>query len=157
MEAPKEGKVGMLPMEEIRRWTNLLKSRHVLYIFDSCFSGAAASGGAGDGKPGFARRVITAGASDQVVADGGNEFDDHSVFTWRLLKGLSLEETRLDKPVYAKELASYLERHVPQDAAALRLKQTPSEGVLPGHGGATIILHPTQGSGTTSQESDQGE
>ena len=147
VEAPLEGKAGMLRISALREWTEDLEARHVLYIFDSCFSGVATTGGGGGGKKGFARRVITAGAPDQLVADGGEDFPGHSVFTGRLLKGLSPgpdidPEERLRTPLFAKDLASYLERYVPIDAAktGVRPVQTPSEGVLPGHGGATIIL-----------------
>ncbi len=143
VEAPREGKAKMLRITDIRNWTNDLAARHVLFIFDSCFSGAATTGGGGGGKPGFARRVITAGAPDQVVADGGTDWPNHSVFTGRLLYGLGPAETRLPKPlVFASELASYLVRYVPEDAKAVgaRSPQTPSDGLLPGHGGDTIVL-----------------
>ncbi len=142
----KEGtKNGLLRITDIRNWTNDLAARHVLYIFDSCFSGTATTGGGGGGKPGHARLVITAGAPDQVVADGGKDWKDHSVFTGRLLYGLSPAETALEKPVYAMELATYLVRRVPEDAKAVgaREPQTPSYGTLPGHGGATIVLKPS--------------
>ncbi len=135
---------GMLAISVLREWTNHLASKHVLYIFDSCFSGAATTGGGGGGKPGYARMVITAGASDQVVTDGGEAFENHSVFTWRLLQGLR-SDSGLLMPLFAKDLASYLERNVPQDTLRLPrpIPQTPSAGVLPGHGGATIVLKRT--------------
>ena len=87
------------------------------------------------GKPGYARRVITAGTPDQVGLNAG----ELSLFTSTLLEGLTSDE--LEKPIFARDLWSYVQRHVPERARQKNVIQTPSAGVLPGHGGATIVLH----------------
>ncbi|MCA9739806.1 MAG: DUF4071 domain-containing protein [Gemmatimonadetes bacterium] len=139
-EAPRVGRSALLRMSTVREWTDDLAARHVLFIFDSCFSGLATTGGGGGGRPGFARRVITAGAPNQKVADGGDLWPNHSIFTGRLLHGLT-EDSTLQRPILELELAGYLARHVPLDARrAGAPRQTPSYGALPSHGGDTIVL-----------------
>ena len=132
--------VDLLPFTELREWTIDLPARHALFILDSCFSGIAAVGGGGGGpKQDFARRVITAGAMQQVVSDGG-PWPGHSIFTGRLLHGLE-DETEIARPIDDNKLVTYLVEHVQNDTReANRPFQRPSHGTLPRHGGDTIVL-----------------
>ena len=135
VEAPMEGRSALLPLADLFRiFEDNVKARHALFILDACVSGLP-SGPHGRGRPGNARWVITAGAPDQVVLSAG----ELSLFTSTLIEGLTSDE--LQRPMYARDLMSYVERHVPERARRKKVIQTPSLGVLPGHGGATIVLH----------------
>ena len=142
VNAPEEldrNRTTLVSMSEFNEWTEHLKCRHLLVIFDSCFSGVASTGGSGDqGKAGNARKVITAGNADEEVADGG---DGNSIFTSRLKKALSETELEgLPTPLYARDIASYLVRHVQSDATMINRTQKPTDGQLPGDGGDTIVF-----------------
>lgn len=128
----------LLPFSELRDWTKDIPARHVLFILDSCFSGLATGGSdAGPVRTGYARRVITAGAPQQLVADGG-QFPGHSIFSGHLIDLLT---KALDAPIVDLSLAAYLRSHVKEDTGG---RQQPSLGVLPLHGGDSIELDPPE-------------
>lgn len=118
VEAPPEsGRSAMITMSQVRDWTKLLPCRHLLIIFDSCFSGSALSGDTGSGDySGWGRWVITAGAADQKVADGSaeSEYPNNSVFTGRLLSVLEKGPVHigLPSPLSVFFLAGYLVNQV---------------------------------------------
>lgn len=129
----------LVSMHELANWTNYLPSRHILYIFDSCFSGlvtlrASHSTPRRDMLARRARLAITAGGATETVEDGG--WNHHSIFTGLLLQALENDTTADDEGVStASSLFSYLAKEVPAQA-----NQTPSLGTLPGHEGGDILL-----------------
>jgi uncharacterized caspase-like protein len=120
----------LISMEQLKEWTAYVKSRHILYIFDSCFSGMAtlrsgAIRGNRDMLQRKARLTITAGGANQQVADGG--WNGHSVFTGQLLLGLDSDAQRdHNGTITATELFTYLANKVPKYAP-----QTPAIGLDP--------------------------
>ncbi len=145
--APVEASVGrvagLIEMPQLVNWIDYIRSRHVLYIFDSCFSGliTARSGPerwVRDMLSRKARWAITAGGPDQKVADGG--WGGHSVFTGLLLQALEGEAPiQGPGPLSASTLFAYLGRAVPEHAP---IPQTPAVGFLTGHEGGDILLKP---------------
>ena len=83
-----------------------LPPRHVLVIFDSCYSGLALDGDfktrgggtqqASDLLSRRSRRVLTSAQADQLAADGGAEFPGNSLFTGWLTEGLRRAAEGLD-------------------------------------------------------------
>ncbi|CCE04988.1 hypothetical protein BRAS3843_1220001 [Bradyrhizobium sp. STM 3843] len=129
----------LIAVDDVVSWLDFIPSRHVLLIFDSCFSGMLTVRSPVS-KPGidvFARRArlaITAGGADQTVIDGG--WNNHSVFTGLLIQALRNNDApRPDGFTTATSLFSYLEAVVPKYA-----KQTPALGMLPGSEGGDVVL-----------------
>jgi len=138
-----ESLVDLISMDELIEWTDFLPSRHVLYVFDSCFSGMVAERG---GQRAFqrsmlkrnARLAITAGGGDQTVADAGGE--GHSVFTHLLLKALEGQLFTTDDGVFsATRLFAELS---PRVSELSPIPQTPAMGVMEGHGGGDVLFVP---------------
>ena len=85
-------------IDDITCYSHLIPAKHILFVFDACFSGLALTRGA----PGLptadirrwlkdcmthrVRQVLTAGLAEQPVGDLTE--DGHSIFTSYLLKGL---------------------------------------------------------------------
>lgn len=79
MTPPAPFRNAALNLRRIEEWSEVLEAKHVLWIFDSCFSGAAIrmieSRSGGDGNDGWSthlhtnpvRRVITAGSENEEV------------------------------------------------------------------------------------------
>ena len=87
-----------LEIEDLLESLARLPSRHVLVILDSCYSGMALEGNfktrgeatqqATDLIRRVSRRVLTSAQSDQLAADGGEDFPDNSLVTGWLIEGL---------------------------------------------------------------------
>lgn len=100
-------------MDEIESLAKRIRSRHALFIFDSCFSGTLISRDAGDtakyidyltAKP--VRQFITSGAANQTVPD-------KSVFRQAFVKGLEGDaDGNKDGYITGSELAAYLQERV---------------------------------------------
>lgn len=129
----------LIAVDDVVSWLDFLPSRHVLLIFDSCFSGmlTVRAPALQPGTDVFARRArlaITAGGADQTVVDGG--WNNHSVFTGLLIQALRNNDApRPDGLTTATSLFSFLEAVVPNYA-----KQTPALGMLPGSEGGDVVL-----------------
>ena len=128
--------ISMAEMRELSQ--QMLKARHQLFIFDSCYGGSIgrkAGPSAGNTHPRYiekvsanrARQFLTAGGKDeQVLADGPHGY---SYFTGFLLDALKEGKGDLNEDSYVtmSELAGYL---LP---AASNLDHTPRWGILPEH------------------------
>jgi len=141
-----------LRIEDITRYSNLIRAKHVFYVFDSCFSGLALTRQAGAdvkriGVPRWiadcmthkTRQVLTAGLADQEVGDLTE--DGHSVFTSYLLKALSGEAAGSDGEIVASQIMGYVTDKVMKDP---RSAQTPAYGDLIGSepGGDFVLRYP---------------
>jgi len=131
----------LISMNQLAEWTSYLECRHLLYVFDSCFSGLfqSMSGGprARDFDPTRAHLAITSGRADQPVFDGGGT-GGNSVFTSALLKGLraGVHNEDSDPRYTVHELYSFIKRHV----ARRFPQQTPTLANLPSHDGGDIVF-----------------
>jgi len=108
-----------ISMSEVNTWARVLRARHVLFIFDACFSGiiGEVARSARDYNLDFlaekeGRHVITAGTKN----DKALEYSDlrHGVLTYYLLKGLDGEadNSPTDNVVTLGELKNYLENRI---------------------------------------------
>ena len=139
----------------------LQNARHQLFILDACYGGLmiTRSGGVSPDVPNYidevmsriARQVLTAGGANQEVLDSGP--NGHSVFANALLEGLAGQaDFNKDGFITYAELEAYV---IPRASNAY---QTPSPGVLPGHGGGEYVFVSPLGaavrtsSGATSSE-----
>src|SRR5450830_869895 len=128
-----------IPMTEIQNISESLNSKHVFFVMDACYSGLGLTrGGAAnylrDNAKRIGRQMLTAGGSDQMVADGGP--NGHSVFTWTLMQGLSGKaDLNGDGIITATELAAYV-----APAVAAVSQQTPAFGSLPGSEGGDFVF-----------------
>lgn len=125
-----------------------LPARHVLVIFDSCYSGLALDGSfktrgggtqqARDLRSRRSRRVLTSAQADQLAADGGAQFPNNSLFTGWLTEGLRRAAEGLDdgRPspdadddgmITVTELFAFVSGRV---GAASESRQTPDFGAF---------------------------
>jgi len=137
---PNEFAADAIPMTEIQNISESLTSKHVFFVMDACYSGLGLTRGGGssnylrDNAKRVGRQMLTAGGTDQMVADGGP--NGHSVFTWTLLQGLSGKaDLNGDGIITATELAAYV-----APAVAAVSQQTPAFGSLPGSEGGDFVF-----------------
>jgi peptidoglycan/xylan/chitin deacetylase (PgdA/CDA1 family)/uncharacterized caspase-like protein len=133
-----------ISMAQIREASDLIPAKHVYFVMDSCYSGLALSRGSGAYSKDRsyleeitrreARQILTAGGTDQQVADDGP--NGHSVFTWAVLQGLQ-GEADLDGNgvITASELGAYVSPIVAKFA-----NQTPAVGNLVGSEGGEFVF-----------------
>jgi Caspase domain len=129
-----------VPMTTLVSWLKQLSAKHLLVILDTCFSGLAIDGvelknvsifeGKVDGDvlswltSGRARYLLMAGNESQE-AIGGSRWKG-SLFTDAIIKGLQEKADRNpDRLVTTRELHSWLERFVPQEARKVQHELTP--------------------------------
>jgi peptidoglycan/xylan/chitin deacetylase (PgdA/CDA1 family)/uncharacterized caspase-like protein len=129
-----------IPMTEIQNIAESLQAKHELFVMDACYSGLGLTrGGANasflrDNGRRLGRQMLTAGGTDQLVADGGP--NGHSVFTWTLLQGLGGKaDLNGDGLITATELAAYV-----APAVSSVSQQTPAFGSLPGSEGGDFVF-----------------
>jgi len=137
---PNEFAADAIPMTEIQNISESLSSKHVFFVMDACYSGLGLTRGGGasnylrDNAKRIGRQMLTAGGTDQMVADGGP--NGHSVFTWTLLQGLAGKaDLNGDGIITATELAAYV-----APAVAAVSQQTPAFGSLPGSEGGDFVF-----------------
>jgi len=130
----------LISMSDISNWTNYIKARHVLILFDCCFSGFSSLRKT---KQSYkfstytikkmltkkTRIAINAGTHDQTVSDGG--WDSNSIFTGVLLSYPFFN----NKKGSVIHLYNYLLTNVPK-----YYPQTPTIGKLIGDEGGDIFL-----------------
>ena len=129
-----------IPMTELQNIAESVTAKHALFVMDACYSGLGLTRGAGnanflrDNAKRIGRQMLTAGGTDQLVADGGP--NGHSVFTWALLQGLAGKaDLNGDGLITATELAAYV-----APAVAANSHQTPAFGSLPGSEGGDFVF-----------------
>jgi peptidoglycan/xylan/chitin deacetylase (PgdA/CDA1 family)/uncharacterized caspase-like protein len=128
-----------IPMTEIQNIAESLPAKHIFFVTDACYSGLGLARGAGsnyikDNSRRIGRQMLTAGGTDQMVADSGP--NGHSIFTWTLLQGLAGKgDLNGDGLITATELAAYV-----APAVASVSQQTPAFGSMPGSQGGEFIF-----------------
>jgi len=130
-----------IAMTDIQNIAESMQAKHVMFVMDACYSGLGLTRG-GPSSSAFlrenarrsARQMLTAGGSDQQVADSGP--NGHSVFTWVLLQALAGKgDLNGDGLITGTELAAYV---APAVSAVSR--QTPAFGSLPGSQGGEFVF-----------------
>ncbi|MDR1727865.1 MAG: polysaccharide deacetylase family protein [Acidobacteriota bacterium] len=152
---PADFSVDAIPMTELQNIAESLPAKHVLFVMDACYSGLGLTRGVSsatflrENAKRVGRQMLTAGGSDQLVADGGP--GGHSIFTWALLQGLSGKaDLNNDSFITATELAAYI---VP--AVSSVSPQTPAFGSLPGSEGGEFVFALAGGTEFLSGQSEQ--
>lgn len=136
---PKQFATDAIPMTEIQNIAESLNAKHVFFVMDACYSGLGLTRGGSanflrDNAKRIGRQMLTAGGTDQLVADGGP--NGHSIFTWTLLQGLAGKgDLNGDGLITATELAAYVAPAVSSVSA-----QTPAFGSLPGSEGGDFVF-----------------
>jgi peptidoglycan/xylan/chitin deacetylase (PgdA/CDA1 family)/uncharacterized caspase-like protein len=136
---PNQFATDAIPMTEIQNIAESLTAKHVLFVMDACYSGLGLTrGGASsylkENAKRIGRQMLTAGGTDQLVADGGP--NGHSVFSWTLLQGLmGKADLNGDGLITATELAAYV-----APAVSAVSQQTPAFGSLPGSEGGDFVF-----------------
>jgi uncharacterized caspase-like protein/peptidoglycan/xylan/chitin deacetylase (PgdA/CDA1 family) len=155
--APDNVATDAISMTELQTSAEALRAKHVLFVMDSCYSGLGLT--RGGGSPAFlrenarrvARQMLTAGGSDQAVADGGP--GGHSIFTWTLLLGLDGKaDLNGDGYITGSELAAYM-----APAVSSVSRQTPAFGSLPGSEGGEFVFELPTDAELLSQDTRQLE
>jgi uncharacterized caspase-like protein len=117
-----------IPMDQLRTLSRKIKAKQVLFILDSCFSGIAGTVFKKGGIPKETRKqvetfiasegiqIMTAGSAGETVTMGEN-WNNHSVYTYYLLEGLKGKaDYNKDEVISVRELQTYLDSTVPRDA-----------------------------------------
>lgn len=134
----------LLQWDELVRIGEAIPAKHVLFVVDACYSGLALTRSSGgttrylqDVLSRFSRQVLTAGTSDQTVADGGGPRAGHSVFTGHFLDALAGEARDVNGVISARSVMQYVYENVSSDAAS---QQTPQSGSLRGEGDLILSM-----------------
>jgi len=148
----------LIRLNDFTRDADLIPAKHMLFIFDACFSGLvlndrrAAQPGAErfiwDMLRRMSRQAIAAGKGDQEVADGGGPDGKNSIFTGYLLEALSGKATP-GGTLTANGVMQYVYERVGQDP---RTTQTPNYGHIDGDG--DLILSGPAGLTEPPQQGD---
>jgi hypothetical protein len=118
------------PIGWMERYAKDIKSKHALFVFDSCFSGKLFEEMRRRGEPSAVdiikpvRQFITAGTANQRVPDK-SLFCDYFV---RALDGDA--DSNNDGLVTGTELGDYLKRKVSEDSRRTQTAQTPMAGKI---------------------------
>lgn len=127
-----------ISMTYIHSMIKKYKAKHVLFAFDSCYSGLGLKRGGGQ-KPVDAfiknmsqkrvRQILTAGGKNEQAA----EEKGHGIFTKAFLDSLEFQNSGINKDGYtlASDLGQFVRKQVGEKTA---FKQTPMFGWLDGEG-----------------------
>ena len=120
-------------IQELVSWLSYISSKHILLLFDCCFSGFSALRSISRRTTVMIKQpcriAINAGTQKQKVLDGG--WGDHSVFTGALLTSECLKNKESTITELYNEIASKVSSIA---------EQTPTMGRLPGDMGGEIYI-----------------
>ncbi len=155
---PVEGKADnlygtCLSMSTIQETAKMMKSKHIFYIVDACYSGIAGveTRAVPYADPTLyltklttqrAVQIITAGQANETVIEGPQFGGGHSMFTYTLLSGLKRGNADLngDGIIPASELYSYMAPRITRDSGG---RQTPKLFNIAGDGEFVFFTEPT--------------
>lgn len=130
-----------LGLEELLDEAQYVPAKHILFVFDACFSGLALTrGGRATGRLAadlLTRRAVqalTAGMADQPVSDGAGH---NSPFTAHLVNGLKGEAASTNGLLTASQLFQYVRDRVVSEPNSI---QTPYFGNVQGDGDMVLTL-----------------
>jgi uncharacterized caspase-like protein len=127
----------LISIDNLADWSASLECRHLLFLFDSCFSGMLVRLAGNDRRapdPQYARLAITSGTAEQPVLDGPD--GAHSPFADAVLQALGSGIPGTGEYFTALELHSFIRRCV----TARFPVQTPTLAVLRNHEGGEIVF-----------------
>ena len=149
VEADKENLyLTAIPMDELKRISNMSKAKHMMFLVDACYGGLAAQNTRSLQEadvPNFVEKIST-DFSRQIITAGGKseevlEKDDweHSAFTKNLLSGLKKKRADLnsDGIITGSEIGMYLKENVSLDTDNF---QTPQVRRFTSHEGEIIFI-----------------
>jgi peptidoglycan/xylan/chitin deacetylase (PgdA/CDA1 family)/uncharacterized caspase-like protein len=128
-----------ISMTNFQDVSEAIPAKHVFFMTDACYSGLAATRGGAQNylqevTKRTARQVLTAGGSDEEVADNGP--NGHSIFTWTVMQGLDgRADLNNDGFITASELAAYV-----GPVVSSLSRQTPAFASLPGSDGGEFVF-----------------
>ena len=137
-----------IPMDELKRISNMSKAKHMMFLVDACYGGLAAQNTRSlqnSDVPNFiekisndfSRQIITAGGKSEEVL----EKDDweHSAFTKNILSGLKQKRADInsDGIITGSEIGMYLKENVSLDTDNF---QTPQVRRFTSHEGEIIFI-----------------
>lgn len=114
-------------MAQIKDFSDLIPAKQLIFIIDACYSGIAGVHFKGKVEEetkeqveifinGGGRQLLTAGTAQEKVAMS-KKWDNHSVYTYYLLRGLKGEaDYNKDSVISTRELQVFLEDIVPKEA-----------------------------------------
>jgi len=125
--------------DDLTKNTELIRSKHILFIMDACYGGLALTRNTLPGSTRFlkdmmlrsSRQVLTAGKADEVVSDAGGPIPNHSVFTGHLIEALQGKAAGEGEVITASGVMAYVYGKVANDRNS---NQTPHYGHLDGDG-----------------------
>ena len=117
-----------LSMEQIVSWSKQMEAKHVLFIFDSCFSGTIFKVRSGSRTPAYLERKMSLPVREFLTAgDANEEVPARSIFTPLLVRGLDgAADLNHDGYITGSELGEYL----PQAMAEYTTSQNPQYGKI---------------------------
>jgi hypothetical protein len=129
----------LIRWDDLTRNAELIPAKHMLFIMDACYGGLAITRTLAPGSMRFlkdmlkryARQVLTAGKTNEVVSDSGGPIPNHSVFTGHFIQGLQGKATSDDGVITANGVMSYVYEKVAKDPYS---QQTPHYGFFDGDG-----------------------
>src|SRR5262245_22318737 len=127
---PQQFSLCAISMDEINAYALRIKSKHALFVFDSCFAGSIFRG-EGDNRPPPQIESKTAGPVRQFITSGtaGQEAPDDSIFRRYFVRAFDerLGDLNGDGYITGEELGIYLSGRVAGDS---RDTQTPRYGKI---------------------------
>ncbi|MFN9623312.1 MAG: caspase domain-containing protein [Cyanobacteriota bacterium] len=117
-----------LSMEQIMSWSKQMEAKHVLFVFDSCFSGAIFKVRSASSPPKYLERKMSLPVRQFLTAgDANEEVPAQSLFTPLLVRGLEgAADYNRDGYVTGSELGGYL----PEAMASYTTSQNPQYGKI---------------------------
>ncbi|MBA7654414.1 hypothetical protein ES703_62292 [subsurface metagenome] len=149
----------LIRWDDLTRNAELVKAKHILFIMDACYGGLAITRAPSVGSRRFlkdmcqrySRQVITAGKSDETVADAGGPLPNHSIFTGHLLQGLNGAAATNEGIITANGIMSYVYEKVGNDPNS---HQTPHFGYVEGDGDFIFTEKPLEEIKLDSEEDE---
>jgi hypothetical protein len=152
---------GGISDDDWARWITTIKAQDTLLLFDTCESGTLTASQQSPGNSVDAlervgltlgRALLTAASGDRPAAEG---YRGHGLFTYSVLEALAAGDTSGDRITDIRELANYLDRHVPETGwSAFRMTQTP-QMFLAGRNFPLARAGPSEGVGAAPVRRDR--
>ena len=146
----------LIRWDDLTRNADLISAKHMLFVMDACYGGLAVARYVPPGSMRFlkdmlkrySRQVLTAGKSDEIVADSGGPREGHSLFTGHLLDALEGAASSDEGVLTAGGIIAYVYDRVAKDQNS---RQTPHYGSFDGDG--DLVLRPE----FSIQQQDEGK
>jgi tetratricopeptide (TPR) repeat protein len=118
-----------LDMEQVESWARQIEAKHVLFVFDSCFSGTIFKQRSSSEKPLYIQSVMNKPVRQFLTAGDANQrVPAKSVFTPLFIRALEGEADVINRDGYVtgNELGNYLK----QNLSEYTKQQTPQFGTI---------------------------